>query len=105
MSEAKAGRILVKSDLANDIQKYRSYFQGHVSSARGGTCTVSWPGIYAAAWDRIVDEAKKDALSAAVVFLSEEVVGGGYGEHISDKDGGCTCEQLYGRRAEWGCKW
>jgi hypothetical protein len=60
---------------------------------------VSWPGIYAHAWDALVAEAKANSVSAAVVFLPEETPD--FGAHGDV----CYCAHMYGSVKPWGCKW
>jgi hypothetical protein len=47
----------------------------------------------------MVNMAKEDSMSAAVVFLPERTTH--FGRHGSDK---CYCCEMYGEVKPWGCK-
>ena len=79
---------------------YESAFNGNILEKRNCKCVVSWPGIYAMEWDAMVQRAKDDGVSAAVVFLPEGTAM--YGQHGSDA---CYCKAMYGSVKAWGCKW
>jgi hypothetical protein len=53
----------------------------------------------ACSWDHMVNMAKEDSMSAAVVFLPERTTH--FGRHGSDK---CYCCEMYGEVKPWGCK-
>ena len=64
-------RTTLHNRVLNTLRAHESQFVGNVLDVQGCNCTVSWPGIYARSWDKLVAQAKADTLSAAVVFLPE----------------------------------
>jgi hypothetical protein len=86
--------------IAASLRSYESHFQGNVLEQEGCKCIVSWPGIYAKSWDKVVAQSKQDKHSAAVVFLPKNTLQ--YGKCGSDK---CYCIEMYGEKKGWGCKW
>jgi hypothetical protein len=87
-------------DIAVSLRSYQSHFQGNVLEQEGCKCVVSWPGIYAKSWDKVVAQSKQDEHSAAVVFLPKNTLH--YGKCGSDK---CYCIEMYGEKKGWGCRW
>jgi hypothetical protein len=73
------------------LRGYESHFAGNILEGQGPSfkCAVSWPGVYAKSWDVLVNMAKKDSFSAAVVFLPENTIH--FGKHGRDK---CYCKEV-----------
>ncbi|CAE6937992.1 unnamed protein product [Symbiodinium natans] len=95
-----------------DTRQKTIVFEGRV--VHGKNTVTSWPGKYESAWDDLVQRAKKDAISAAVVFLPEGSEHYGAHDQIPAADaqglpphltGGCWCTPLYGESKPWGCRW
>ncbi|CAE7711622.1 unnamed protein product [Symbiodinium sp. CCMP2592] len=84
-------------------------FEGNVLP--GHHTVASWPGKYESAWDLLVAGARKDEISAAVVFLPEGSEHFGLHdpiprtEDLRDLRGECWCVPLYGEAKPWGCRW
>jgi hypothetical protein len=97
---AEALDPLTRDTVLTMFYSYESHFQGNVLEEEGCKCVVSWPGIYAKSWDKVVAQSKQDEHSAAVVFLPKSTLH--YGKCGSDK---CYCIEMYGEKKEWGCKW
>jgi hypothetical protein len=87
-------------EIAVSLRSYQSHFQGNILEQEGCRCVVSWPGIYAKLWDKVVAQSEQDEHSAAVVFLPKHTLH--YGKCGSDK---CYCIEMYGEKKEFGCKW
>jgi hypothetical protein len=87
-------------DVAQQLRAYESFFSGSILRVNGCACVVSWPGVYAKLWDKLVAKGRASKLSAAVVFCPEETMN--YGQCGSDR---CYCIDIYGERKPWGCKW
>jgi hypothetical protein len=71
---AEAARTLRQNSALKLLRAYESAFEGNVLNVQGCNCVVSWPGIYARSWDALVAQSKADSISAAVVFIPEQVV-------------------------------
>ena len=87
-------------------------FEGNVLPKRETVC--SWPGKYATAWNELVEGARQNDISAAVVFLPEGSEHFGLHDPIpanfakqdlQDLHGECWCTPLYGEQKPWGCRW
>jgi hypothetical protein len=96
----EAADRLGRLSTAVSLRSYESHFQGNVLEQEGCKCVVSWPGIYARSWDKVVALSKQNEHSAAVVFLPQNTLQ--YGKCGSDR---CYCIEMYGEKKEWGCKW
>jgi hypothetical protein len=68
------GRMSSHPRVLLTLRAYVCGFTGRISAEEGCKCVASWPGIYAKEWDRLVQQAKNDDISAAVVFLPGIVV-------------------------------
>ena len=89
-----------------DFQKVERSIVFHGKVLGKSPCIASWPGKYKSAWDSLV--ANRHDLSAAVVFLPEDLKHFGYHLPIPAAEnlpGSCWCSQLYGEKKVWGCKW
>ena len=95
-----------------ETRQHTIVFEGRVIP--GQNTVASWPGKYESAWDDLVQSARQDAISAAVVFLPEGSEHFGAHDQIpathaqslpSHLTGGCWCTPLYGESKPWGCRW
>jgi hypothetical protein len=100
LSPTDSARVMNRSGTLATLGAYESQFQGFILPERGVPCVVSWPGVYARLWDKLVAKGKASELSAAVVFLPERTAS--YGRCGSDK---CYCVEMYGKKKPWGCRW
>jgi hypothetical protein len=89
LTAADAAMTLRQTSALLSLRAYESHFSGHILPQRKICTVVSWPGtlspsspvailpcdrcpgIYSKSWDLLVSMAKKDSISAAVVFLPQ----------------------------------
>ena len=73
---------------------------------KGMDVVVSFPAVYGDAWAEII-RTSDDLGPAGFAATGHWIADGdeGYGVHDVDANGICHCQTLYGKQADFGCRW